>query len=237
MAQIDRELYLIDGSAYIYRAYHAMGPLSNSQGTPTGAIFGFTNMIVKTIKDRNPERIAVVFDSKGPTFRHDLYHEYKANRPEVPQDLIEQIPRIHELVEAYSIPVVAMQGYEADDIIATITMQASHRGWKVIIVSGDKDLTQMVGGLSTMWDPQKDVVYDEQGVKDKFGIKPSQVIDFMALTGDSSDNVPGVPGIGPKTAANLIENFGTLEGVYQHIDEIRQKKSGRIFRTTRTRLC
>lgn len=224
MAQIDRELYLIDGSAYIYRAYHAMGPLSNSQGIPTGAIFGFTNMIMKTIKDKNPERIAVVFDSKGPTFRHDLYREYKANRPEVPQDLIEQIPRIHELVEAYSIPIVAMQGYEADDIIATITTQASHRGWKVIIVSGDKDLTQMVGGMSTMWDPQKDVVYDEQGVKDKFGIKPSQVIDFMALTGDSSDNVPGVPGIGPKTAANLIENFGTLEGVYQHIDEIKQKK-------------
>lgn len=224
MARKEQELYLIDGSAYIYRAYHAMGPLSNSQGTPTGAIFGFTNMIVKTLKDKSPHRIAMVFDAKGPTFRHEIYPEYKANRPAPPQDLIEQIPRIHELVEAYSIPVICKQGYEADDIIATLALRANQRGWKVTIVSGDKDLTQLVGENSIMWDPQKDALYDEQGVKDKFGIEPSQVIDFMALTGDSSDNVPGVPGIGPKTASTLIENFKTLDGIYANLDQIKQKK-------------
>lgn len=224
MARKEQELYLIDGSAYIYRAYHAMGPLSSSQGTPTGAIFGFTNMIVKTLKDKSPHRIAMVFDAKGPTFRHEIYPEYKANRPAPPQDLIEQIPRIHELVEAYSIPVICKRGYEADDIIATLALRANERGWKVTIVSGDKDLTQLVGENSIMWDPQKDALYDEQGVKDKFGIEPSQVIDFMALTGDTSDNVPGVPGIGPKTASTLIENFKTLDGIYANIDQIKQKK-------------
>ncbi len=224
MGQKEQELYLIDGSAYIYRAYHAMGPLSNSQGSPTGAIFGFTNMIVKTLKDRSPQRIAVVFDAKGPTFRHEMFPEYKANRPAPPQDLIEQIPRIHELVEAYSIPVISMQGYEADDIIATLARQANQRGWKVTIVSGDKDLTQLVNGNSVMWDPQKDFLYDEHGVKEKFGIRPSEVIDFMALTGDTSDNVPGIPGIGPKTASGLIENFKTLEGIYANIENIKQKK-------------
>ena len=224
MGQKEQELYLVDGSAYIYRAYHAMGPLSNSQGSPTGAIFGFTNMIVKTLKDRSPQRIAVVFDAKGPTFRHEMFPEYKANRPAPPQDLIEQIPRIHELVEAYSIPVISMQGYEADDIIATLARQANHRGWKVTIVSGDKDLTQLVNGDSVMWDPQKDFLYDENGVKEKFGIRPSEVIDFMALTGDTSDNVPGIPGIGPKTASGLIENFKTLEGIYENIENIKQKK-------------
>ena len=224
MAQKGQELYLIDGSAYIYRAYHAMGPLSNSQGTPTGAIFGFTNMIVKTLKDKSPHRIAVVFDSKGPTFRHDMYPEYKANRPEAPEDLKVQIPKIHDLVRAYSIPTISVQGYEADDIIATLTQRASERSWKVVIVSGDKDLTQIVGPTTCMWDPQKDVVYDEQGVKEKFGIKPSQVIDFMALTGDSSDNVPGVPGIGPKTASSLIEKYDTLDGIYTGVEDIKQKK-------------
>ncbi len=224
MAQKEHELYLIDGSAYIYRAYHAIGPLSNSQGSPTGAIFGFTNMIAKTLKDRSPQRIAVVFDAKGPTFRHEMYPEYKANRPAPPQDLIEQIPRIHELVEAYSIPLVFKQGYEADDIIATLARQANQRGWKVTIVSGDKDLTQLVNGNSIMWDPQKDAVYDAHGVKEKFGIEPSQVIDFMALTGDTSDNVPGIPGIGPKTASGLIENFKTLEGIYANIEQVKQKK-------------
>lgn len=224
MAQKDQELYLIDGSAYIYRAYHAMGPLSNSQGTPTGAIFGFTNMIVKTLKDKSPYRIAVVFDSKGPTFRHDMYSEYKANRPEAPEDLKVQIPKIHDLVRAYSIPTISVQGYEADDIIATLSHRASERSWKVVIVSGDKDLTQIVGPTTCMWDPQKDVVYDEQGVKEKFGIKPSQVIDFMALTGDSSDNVPGVPGIGPKTASSLIEKYDTLDGIYTGVEDIKQKK-------------
>lgn len=224
MTQQDQELYLIDGSAYIYRAYHAMGPLSNFQGTPTGAIFGFTNMISKVLKDKAPKRVAVVFDAKGPTFRHQMYPEYKANRPEAPQDLKMQIPRIHDLTQAYGIPTICSVGYEADDIIATLCTRATERGWKVIIVSADKDLTQLVDNDAKMWDPQKDVDYDEQGVKDKFGIKPSQVIDFMALTGDTSDNVPGIPGIGPKTAATLIENYQTLEGIYDHIGEIKQKK-------------
>lgn len=224
MAQEGQELYLIDGSSYIYRAYHAMGPLSNSQGFPTGAIFGFTNMISKTLKDKSPERIAVVFDAKGPTFRHEMFSQYKANRPPAPEDLILQIPRIHELVVAYSIPIICVQGYEADDVIATVAAKANSLGWKTIIVSGDKDLTQIVNPQSVMWDPQKDVVYDEHGVKEKFGVNPSQIIDFLALTGDSSDNVPGVPGIGPKTAMNLIEIYDSLSELYNHIEEIKQKK-------------
>ena len=201
MAKKPEEIYLIDGSSYIYRAYHAMGGLSNSKGFPTGAVLGFTNMIVKTMKDKAPQRIAVVFDAKGPTFRHEMYAEYKANRPAMPEDLRLQVPKIHEIVEAYRLPSLSIQGFEADDIIATLTRQAKEKGWQVVIVSADKDMMQLVQEGITMWDPQRDMVYDSEEVKKKFGVSPNQILDFMALMGDSSDNVPGVPGIGQKTAA------------------------------------
>ena len=224
MAKKPEEIYLIDGSSYIYRAYHAMGGLSNSKGFPTGAVLGFTNMIVKTMKDKAPQRIAVVFDAKGPTFRHEMYSDYKANRPAMPEDLRLQVPKIHEIVEAYRLPSLSVQGFEADDIIATLTRQAREKGWQVVIVSADKDMMQLVQEGITMWDPQRDMVYDSEEVKKKFGVSPNQILDFMALMGDSSDNVPGVPGIGQKTAASLIQQLDSLEGIYSHLDEVSQKK-------------
>ncbi|MBI5572024.1 MAG: DNA polymerase I [Desulfomonile tiedjei] len=219
-----QEIYLIDGSSYIHRAYHATGGLSNSKGFPTGAVFGFTNMIVKTLKDKSPEHIAVVFDAKGPTFRHEKYEAYKANRPSMPDDLRLQIPWIHKIVDAYSLPSLWLEGFEADDIIATITREAREHGWSVIVVSADKDLTQLVGEGVVMWDPQRDTVYDPEGVKKKFGVPPERILDFLALMGDTSDNIPGVPGVGEKTAAKLIDQFGSLEGVYEGLEQITQKK-------------
>lgn len=224
MAKKRHEIYLIDGSSYIYRAYHAMGGLSNSKGFPTGAAFGFTNMIVKTLKDKSPANVVVAFDAKGPNFRHEKYEPYKANRPPMPEDLRLQIPVIHDIVDAYRLPSLSIEGYEADDIIATITRLAREKDWDVVVVSGDKDLTQLVEDGVSMWDPQKDVLYDADGVKKKYGVLPHQVVDFMALTGDTSDNVPGVAGVGPKTGAKLIEEHGSLEGVYEALDGISQKK-------------
>jgi DNA polymerase I len=225
MRKKNEEIYLIDGSSYIYRAYHAMGGLSNSKGFPTGAIFGFCNMLAKTMKDRGPKHIAIVFDAKGPNFRHEMYSEYKANRPPMPEDLRLQIPRIHEIVEAYRIPSIAVPGFEADDIIATLTREAREKGWTVVVVSSDKDLSQLVenGGVF-MWDPQKDVTYDPAGVAKKFGVLPELILDFMALVGDTSDNIPGVPGVGPKTAVGLLQEFGSLDGIYSNLDKIPQKK-------------
>jgi DNA polymerase-1 len=224
MGKTNEEIYLIDGSAYIFRAYHAMGGLSNSKGFPTGAIFGFTNMIMKTLKDKSPNRIAVVFDAPGPTFRHEMYPLYKANRPEAPQDLIVQIPKILELVQAYRLPMLSIAGYEADDIIATLTQKARSLNWGVVIVSADKDLTQLVCDGVAMWDPQKDALYDAKGVKDKFGVLPEQILDYLSLVGDSSDNIPGVRGIGPKTAGNLIQDFGSLQQIYDQMDRIIKPK-------------
>ncbi len=224
MGKTNEEIYLIDGSAYIFRAYHAMGGLSNSKGFPTGAIFGFTNMIMKTLKDKSPARIAVIFDAPGPTFRHEMYPLYKANRPEAPQDLIVQIPKILELVQAYRLPMLSIAGYEADDIIATLTQKARSLNWGVVIVSADKDLTQLVCDGVAMWDPQKDALYDAKGVKDKFGVLPEQILDYLSLVGDSSDNIPGVRGVGPKTAANLIQDFGSLQQVYDQMDRITKPK-------------
>lgn len=218
------EIFLIDGSAYIFRAYHAMGGLSNSKGFPTGAIFGFTNMLMKTLRDKSPSRIAVVFDAPGPTFRHEKYPLYKANRPEPPQDLIIQIPKILELVRAYKLPMISVPGFEADDVIATLTRRAKSLKWNVIIVSADKDLTQLVSDGVIMWDPQKDIIFDEKEVQKKFGVLPAKMLDYLSLVGDSSDNIPGVRGIGPKTATNLINEFGSLDGIYDQLEKIVKPK-------------
>ncbi len=224
MTKPAEELYLIDGSSYIYRAFHAMPSFSSSQGCPTGAIFGFTAMLNKTIKDRNPIRIAVIFDAKGPTFRHELFTEYKANRSAMPEELKTQIPYIHKIVRAYGLPVLSAAGYEADDIIATLTDAAVKSGKKVVIVSGDKDLMQLVSANAVMWDPQKDVVYDEAAVKAKYGVSPQKLTDFFALVGDSSDNVPGVPGIGPKIAAQVMDKHTCLEDLFADIENIQPKR-------------
>ena len=202
-----------------------MTGLSNSKGLPTGAIFGFTNMLLSAMRGKQPAKMAVVFDAKGPTFRHEKGRQDKANWPPAPDDLIRQIPRIHELVEAFRLPVLMVPGFEADDVIATLASAAKEEGQPVVIVSGDKDLMQLVGEGVTMWDPQKDKVYDPAAVAEKWGALPEKLLDLFALIGDVSDNIPGVPGIGPKTAATLIEQFGSLEAILSNLDKVTQKRA------------
>ena len=217
-------IYLIDGHAYIYRAYHAIAPLTNAEGLPTHAAFGFTNILNRVIKDKDPRFLAVAFDAKGPTFRHDLYREYKANRPPMPEDLRVQIPFIHEIVDANRILTLEREGLEADDLIAAAAVGMAAKGFAVVIVSGDKDLLQLVGPGITLWDPMKDVVMDETAVEKKYGVPPARLTDLFALIGDNADNVPGVPGVGIKTAAKLLADCTTIEEIYQNIDSVRGKK-------------
>ena len=217
-------IYIIDGSAYIYRAYHAIAPLSNSKGLPTNAVYGFVNMLRKLIKEKQPEYIGVAFDSRGPVFRHELYKEYKANRPPMPEDLAPQIPYIHSLIKGFNIPLLEEERYEADDIIASLAVQLSAKGHEVVIVSGDKDLLQLVAEKVVMWDPMKDQRMTPETVEKKYGVTIAQLLDYFALIGDSSDNVPGVPGIGPKTAAKLISEYGSLDGIYAAVDAMKKSK-------------
>jgi DNA polymerase-1 len=217
-------IYLIDGSAYVYRAYHAISHLSNSSGLPTNAVFGFTRMLIKLIEDKKPQYLVMVFDSKGPTFRHDKYAQYKANRPPMPEDLVVQQPYIRQVVEAFNIPIVEKQGFEADDLIASLAHKAEAKGFRSVMVTGDKDFLQLVTSDSTIWDPMKDRIWTKQNIIDKYQFNPSQIIDMMGFWGDTSDNVPGVPGIGEKTAMTLIQQFGTMDAVYAQIDTITKKK-------------
>jgi len=218
------ELYLIDGSAYIYRAYHAIKPLSNSHGLPTHAIFGFTAILRRLIKERNPRYLAVAFDTKGPVFRHRLYGQYKANRPPMPEDLIPQIPYIRKMVAAYRILNLEHEDQEADDLIASVAKKMAGQGYRVVIVSGDKDLLQLVSPGITLWDPMNDRVMDEAAVEEKYGLPPSLLLDYFALTGDSSDNIPGVPGVGPKSAQKLIAEHRSLEGLYAVVASLKPSK-------------
>ena len=218
------EIYLIDGSAYIYRAYHAIAPLTNSKGVATNAVLGFVKMVQKLINENGPKYLAIAFDSKGPVFRHELYKEYKANRPPMPEDLREQIPFIKKFVVASNILMLEEIGVEADDILASIAKKYAKEGYKVVIVSGDKDLLQLVDDSVTMFDPMKNKVMDKEEVEKKYGVRPDQLLDFFALVGDASDNVPGVPGVGPKTAEKLIVNYGSLDGLYEQVDTLKKSK-------------
>lgn len=213
----EKTLYLIDGTAYIHRAFHAIQGLSNSKGLPTNAIFGFTRMLLKLLDEKQPEYIAAVFDSKGPTFRHDIYKDYKANRPPMAQDMAVQIPYIKEVSTGFNIPVIEKQGYEADDLIGTLAVQAEKAGFSVIMVTGDKDFLQLVSEHIRIWDPMKEKTIDLISVRQEFKLEPSQMIDMMGLSGDTSDNVPGVPGIGPKTALSLIQTYGSMKALYDSI--------------------
>ncbi len=219
-----KTIYLVDASSYIYRAYHAIRGLSNSLGLPTNATFGFTRMLIKLLEDRAPEYLAMLFDSKAPTFRHRLYEAYKANRPPVPEDLRVQIPYIKELTEGFNLPVLEMEGYEADDLIGTLASQAQSAGFSVVMVTGDKDFIQLVTRDAIIWDPMKDKTINLQVIKESFGVDPVQMVDVMSLSGDSSDNIPGVPGIGQKTALSLIGTYGSLDSLYQQVDKISRKK-------------
>jgi len=219
-----KTIYLIDGSSYIHRAYHAIRGLSNSKGLPTNAVFGFTRMILKLIEDRTPEYVAVLLDARGPTFRHKMYKDYKANRPPMPDDMQIQLPYIREVMEGFNLPAIEIQGYEADDLIGTLARQAETGGFSVVMVTGDKDFMQLVTDQSIIWDPMKEKTTDRHAIKESLGLEPPQVIDMMGLSGDSSDNIPGVPGIGQKTALDLIKTFGSLENLFEQVDKITAKK-------------
>ncbi len=216
-------LLLVDGTNYIYRAFYAIRGLSNSKGFPTNAIYGFTNMLIKLCRDWAPEYIAVVFDAKGPTFRHETYDQYKANRSAMPDELRPQIPHIKDIVRGFSMKVLEEQGVEADDIIGTLSKRGEREGMQVVIASGDKDLMQLVSDNVLMVDTMRDMSYDVEGVKGRFGVEPDRVIDILGLAGDKSDNVPGVPGVGEKTALKLVKEFGSLESVLENAGRIRGK--------------
>ncbi|MBU0699480.1 MAG: DNA polymerase I, partial [Proteobacteria bacterium] len=220
----NKTLFLIDGSAYIYRAYHAIRGLTNSKGFPTNAVFGFTRMLLKLIEDRAPEYVVMFFDAKGPTFRHEIYKDYKANRPPMPEDLSVQIPHIKDVTAGFNIPVIEMPGFEADDLIGTLGRMAEKAGFSVVMVTGDKDFVQLVTDRAVVWDPMKDKTIDLQAVRKTYGVEPNQMIDVMGLSGDSTDNIPGVPGIGPKTALELIKKFGSMQHLYAQVDTIAKKK-------------
>lgn len=216
-------LILIDGSSYLYRAFHAMPELRNSRREPTGAIFGMTNMLRKLLAEYDPTLIAVVFDAKGETFREQIFADYKANRPPMPDELAEQIEPIHEVVRALGLPLLMVEGVEADDVIATLAARATATGMDVLISTGDKDMTQLVNDHVRLINTMSDTVYDKQAVREKFGVAPESIVDYLALIGDSVDNIPGVPKVGPKTAAKWLKEYGSLDGVIAHADEIQGK--------------
>ena len=204
-------LYLLDASSYIHRAFHAIKGLSTSTGIPTNAVFGFLQMLLKVLKEAKPQYAAVVYDAKGPTFRHKRYPAYKANRPPLDPALKTQFPLVRQVVTALELPAVEVEGYEADDLMATLARQAVEQGYEVVLVSGDKDLFQLVSDRVSMWDTMKEAHLGPDQVREKLGIEPAQAVDYQALTGDSTDNVPGVPGVGPKTAAALLQQHGSLD--------------------------
>ncbi len=221
-------LYLIDGSSYIYRAYYAIRHLSSPKGFPTNALYGFTQMLLKVLKDRKPDHVAVVFDVGRETFRTDIYPEYKANRSAMPEDLVPQIGPIKEMVRAFNIPALEMPGYEADDIIATIARDCEKRGMAAVVVTGDKDLMQVVSESITLLDTMKDKVSGISEVHERFGVGPERVPDILGLAGDSSDNIPGVPSIGEKTAIKLILEFGSMENLLAGASEVKGKIGEKI---------
>ena len=223
MKKKEEELYIIDGSSYLYRGYFAIRQnLTTSKGFPTKAIFNVTNMVLKVLREKDPAYCVVVWDAKGPNFRHEIYPQYKANRPPMPEDLAVQIPLVKEIIGALGIPQLEVEGVEADDTIATITKGI--RGIKKVIVSGDKDLLQLVDDECIIWDPMKDEWIDLKAIGDRFGIPPERLRDVQALSGDSSDNIPGVKGVGPKKALKLIQEFGSLEDLLERLDELPKGK-------------
>ncbi len=217
-------LFLIDGSSYIFRAFHAIGRLSTSKGFPTNAIFGFTSMLLRVLREMKPEYVAVVLDAKGPTFRDEIYPDYKANRPGMPEGLEPQIPYIKRIIEAYGIPVIEREGYEADDVIGTIAKEVAKKGLDVVIVTGDKDMLQLVDEHICTLDTMKDRSFGKGEVVERYGVKPEQMTDVMGLAGDSIDNIPGVPGIGEKTAVALIKEYDTLENLLANREQLPKKR-------------
>jgi DNA polymerase I len=222
-------LYLVDGSSYIFRAFHRLPPLTNKHGLNVGAVYGYTTMLWKLAEDLGkadgPTHLAVILDKSESTHRNEMFGDYKANRPPAPPELVPQFPLIRDATRAFSIPCIEEDGLEADDIIACYVKSAVAIGWKVTIVSSDKDLMQLIeDGAVDMYDTMNDRRIGREQVVEKFGVGPEQVGEVLALMGDSVDNVPGVPGVGPKTASQLIQQYGSVEGVLSHLDEIKKPK-------------
>ncbi len=217
------KLVLVDGSSYLFRAYHGLPKLESPSRHPTGAIYGVLNMLRKLIKDEQPDRVAVVFDAKGKTFRNDIYPEYKANRPPMPDELRVQIEPLHQIIKAQGLPLISIEGVEADDVIGTMSQQATEQGYQVLISTGDKDMAQLVNQNVRLINTMNNHLMDEAAVVDKFQVHAGQIIDYLALMGDSSDNIPGVPKVGPKTAAKWIDEYGDLKGVMDNASEIKGK--------------
>src|ERR1700674_1246168 len=227
-----RKLILVDGSSYLYRAFHALPPLSNSQGQPTGAVLGVLNMLNKMIKEESPERIAGVFDAPGRTFRDDLFDQYKAHRAPMPDDLRSQVQPLLDVVAAMGLPLLRVPGVEADDVIGTLAKQGAESGYDVLISTGDKDMAQLVGPHIELINTMSNTRLDRAGVKAKFDVFPEQIVDYLALVGDSSDNMPGIAGVGPKTAAKWLNQYRTLDELIAHAADI----AGRVGENLRNEL-
>ena len=211
---------LVDGSSYLYRAFHAFPPLTNSLGEPTGAMYGVLNMLKSLISQANPSYLAVVFDAKGKTFRDDLFEQYKSHRPPMPDDLRKQIQPLHHIIKALGIPLLVIDGVEADDVIGTLALRASQQGQKVLISTGDKDMAQLVDDNIMLINTMNNTLLDRDGVVEKYGIPPELIIDYLALRGDSSDNIPGVAGVGEKTALGLLQGIGSMAQIYANLDKV-----------------
>ncbi|MDH5516978.1 MAG: DNA polymerase I [Gammaproteobacteria bacterium] len=216
-------IILVDGSSYLFRAFHAMPPLTNSKGLNTGAVYGVINMLKKLQDEYQPESMAVIFDAKGKTFRHDLYQDYKANRPPMPDDLREQIEPLHQLVQALGYPMLVVEGVEADDVIGTLAKKATESGAEMLISTGDKDMAQLVSEHVTLINTMTNSLMDPDGVVSKFDVRADQIIDYLALVGDSVDNIPGVPKVGPKTAAKWLKEYGSLQQIIDNADKFKGK--------------
>jgi len=215
-----QRLILVDGSSYLFRAYHALPPLTNSKGLNTGAAKGVIGMIRKLIADYAGDQVVVVFDAKGPTFRNDIYAAYKANRPPMPEELREQIAPIHAAIRAMGLPLVCIEGVEADDVIGTLALEASDAGRKVVISTGDKDMAQLVNEHVTLINTMNNTAMDRAGVIEKFGVPPELIIDLLALMGDKVDNIPGVAGVGEKSATALLQNLGGMSSIYERLSDV-----------------
>ena len=219
----EEKLLLVDGSSYLYRAFHALPDLRSSDGRPTGAIFGVLNMLQKLIKSERPNYLSVIFDTPVKTFRHEIFPEYKANRQKTPDDLIAQIEPLHQAIINLGLPLLAVDGVEADDVIGTLAVEADRRKVKTLIATGDKDMAQLVTENIHLIDTMKDHRMGPKEVEEKFGIAPDRFIDYLTLAGDTSDNIPGVEKVGPKTAIKWISEYGSLDGVIQNADQIKGK--------------
>ena len=222
MAAERKQLILVDGSGYVFRAFHALPPMNTSRGLPTQAVYGFIRMLLKLLKDVRPSHIAIVFDSPKRTFRDDLFADYKANRSEAPNDLVVQIPYIHRAVDAFRIKSLMIEGFEADDVIGTLAKRAAKEDFVVTLITADKDFMQLVGPHVTLWDTMRDRRIGAREVRDRFGVEPSALVDIQALTGDTIDNIKGVPGVGEKTAAALVQKFGSVKGIYENLEHIEE---------------